>query len=223
MGTRCEIALRSMHPNLTNQKSTLVQVMAWCRQATSHCLSQCWPRSMAPNRVTRPQLAKRQCAYCMVCVVHYSDIPWASWRLKSPATRLFFLFKRLFRLTQKNISKPLSPVLGERNHQWPKVSSHKEPVIRKTFLWRDVIMWTLSVCRYALQLATHIRNDAWLHDQCSTWNCNLKNGSSDHMQYIKGYKCDMHKIYWAWSGAMQTTKRVCTIGIILYLKTPYRN
>ena len=27
-------------------KSTLVQVMAWCRQATSHCLSQCWPRSI---------------------------------------------------------------------------------------------------------------------------------------------------------------------------------
>ena len=26
---------------------TLVQVMAWCRQATSHYLSHCWPRSMA--------------------------------------------------------------------------------------------------------------------------------------------------------------------------------
>ena len=28
---------------LTDDKSTLVQVMAWCRQATSHYLSQCWP------------------------------------------------------------------------------------------------------------------------------------------------------------------------------------
>ena len=36
-------------------KSTLVQVMAWCRQATSHYLSQCWPRSMSPYGVTRPQ------------------------------------------------------------------------------------------------------------------------------------------------------------------------
>ena len=34
---------------------TLVQVMAWCRQATSHCLSQCWPRSLSPYGVTRPQ------------------------------------------------------------------------------------------------------------------------------------------------------------------------
>ena len=29
--------------NLTDDKSALVQVMAWCRQATSHYLSQCWP------------------------------------------------------------------------------------------------------------------------------------------------------------------------------------
>ena len=32
--------------------------MAWCRQATRHCLSQCWPRFMSPYGVTRPQLVK---------------------------------------------------------------------------------------------------------------------------------------------------------------------
>ena len=36
-------------------KSTLVQVMAWCRQATCHYLSQCWHRSMSPCSVIRPQ------------------------------------------------------------------------------------------------------------------------------------------------------------------------
>ena len=50
-----EIALRWMPLDLNDDKSTLVQVMAWCRQATSHYLSQCWPRSMSPNGVTRPQ------------------------------------------------------------------------------------------------------------------------------------------------------------------------
>ena len=40
---------------LINDKSTLVQVMAWCRQATSHYLNQCWPRSPTPYGVTRPQ------------------------------------------------------------------------------------------------------------------------------------------------------------------------
>ena len=44
--------------NLTDEKSTLVQVMGWCRQATSHYLSQCWLRSMLPNGVTRPRWVK---------------------------------------------------------------------------------------------------------------------------------------------------------------------
>ena len=44
-----------MPQGLTGDKSTLVQVMAWCHQATSHYLNQCWPRSMSPYGVTRPQ------------------------------------------------------------------------------------------------------------------------------------------------------------------------
>ena len=44
-----------MSLDLTDDKSTLVQVMAWCRQATSHYLSQCWPRSLWPYGVTKPQ------------------------------------------------------------------------------------------------------------------------------------------------------------------------
>ena len=52
------IALRWMPQDLTDDKSTLVQVMAWCRQATSHYLGQCWPRSVSPNGVTRPQWVK---------------------------------------------------------------------------------------------------------------------------------------------------------------------
>ena len=44
----CEIANRWMSEHLTDHQSTLVQVMAWCRQATSHYLSQCWPRSLLP-------------------------------------------------------------------------------------------------------------------------------------------------------------------------------
>ena len=50
-----EIALRWTSLDLSDDKSTLVQVMAWCRQATSHYLYQSWPRSLAPYGVTRPQ------------------------------------------------------------------------------------------------------------------------------------------------------------------------
>ena len=54
-GIFCEIALIWMSIDFTDHQSTLIQVMAWCRQAASHYLSQCWPRSMSPNGVTRPQ------------------------------------------------------------------------------------------------------------------------------------------------------------------------
>ena len=51
----CGIPLSWMSINLTDDKSILVQLMVWCRQATSHYLNQCWPRSMSPYGVTRPQ------------------------------------------------------------------------------------------------------------------------------------------------------------------------
>ena len=47
--------LRWMPQYFTDDKSTLVQVMAWCHQATNHYLNQCWPRSPTPYGVTRPQ------------------------------------------------------------------------------------------------------------------------------------------------------------------------
>ena len=54
-GITCEIALRWTSLDLTDGKLTLVRVMAWCQQATSHYLSQCWLRSMSPYGITRPQ------------------------------------------------------------------------------------------------------------------------------------------------------------------------
>ena len=62
-GISCELALRWMSLALTDDKSTLVQVMAWCHQATSHYLSQCWPRSLSTYGVTRPQWVKIWCKY----------------------------------------------------------------------------------------------------------------------------------------------------------------
>ena len=55
----CEIAIRWIRQYLADHKSTLVQVMAWCHQATSHYLSQCSPRSMSPYEVTRQQWVNR--------------------------------------------------------------------------------------------------------------------------------------------------------------------
>ena len=47
--TRHEITFRWMPQNLTYEK---------CHQARSHYLNQCWPRSMSPYGITRPQWVK---------------------------------------------------------------------------------------------------------------------------------------------------------------------
>ena len=54
----CEIVLTWTPQDLTDDKSTLVQVMAWCCQTTSHYLSQCWHSSLSPYGITRPQWVK---------------------------------------------------------------------------------------------------------------------------------------------------------------------
>ena len=65
-----EIALRWMPPNLAEYKSTLVQVMAWCHQAASLYLSQCWPRSMSPNGVSRPDWVKSWLCIIRCLTIH---------------------------------------------------------------------------------------------------------------------------------------------------------
>ena len=57
-GISCEIALIWMSLDFADDQSTLAQVMAWCCQATSHYLSQCWPRSLLPYDVARLQWVK---------------------------------------------------------------------------------------------------------------------------------------------------------------------
>ena len=54
----CYIVLIWLSSDLPEETSILVQVMAWCRQATSHYLNQCWPRSPTPYGATRPQWVK---------------------------------------------------------------------------------------------------------------------------------------------------------------------
>ena len=39
----------------TNNKSTLMQIKTWCRQAINHYLSQRWPWSMSSYGITRPK------------------------------------------------------------------------------------------------------------------------------------------------------------------------
>ena len=65
-----------MPQNLTDDKSTLIQVMAWCRQATSHYRIQCWPRSPTPYGVTRPQWVNS-----LNCCTIWQIYSWINWSI----------------------------------------------------------------------------------------------------------------------------------------------
>ena len=54
----CEITLKWIPQIFTDDKLTLIQVMAWCHQAPSHYLNQWWPSSLSPYDVTRGQWVK---------------------------------------------------------------------------------------------------------------------------------------------------------------------
>ena len=48
----CLSSLKCISLDPTDDKSSLLKIMAWCRQATSHCLNQHWPRSMSPHGIS---------------------------------------------------------------------------------------------------------------------------------------------------------------------------
>ena len=79
----CEIAIRWMPQHLIDHKSTLVQVMAWCHQATSHYLSQCWHRSMPSYGITGPQWVNIEMLSQQYRYSHYKD---------ETLVRLFYLY-----------------------------------------------------------------------------------------------------------------------------------
>ena len=56
-----DIPLTFVLEGLIGNKTTLVYVMAWCRQTTSHYINQCWPRS--------PLL----CLHCAPCIFAIGD------------------------------------------------------------------------------------------------------------------------------------------------------
>ena len=56
--TNVKLVISNSYQDLTGDNSTLVQVMSWCRLATSHYLSQCWPWSMLPYGITNPLWGK---------------------------------------------------------------------------------------------------------------------------------------------------------------------
>ena len=72
-------ALRWMPRDFTDDKSILVQVMAWCHQSTSHYLSQCWFRSLSPYGITRPQWVDGLSPFQSAVIYIYAYIDLSHW------------------------------------------------------------------------------------------------------------------------------------------------
>ena len=69
-----------------DDKSTLVQVMAWCSQATSNYLSQCWARSILPYGITRSHwgfIEAEWCIYVSVNKHHWFRLWLVAWSVPS--------------------------------------------------------------------------------------------------------------------------------------------
>ena len=121
-----------MPQNLTDDKSTLVQVMAWCRQATSHYLNQCWPRSPTPYGITRPQ--------------------WVNWLINTSLAEV--------RIFQKNHCKAIPWLmmpwlLASPGHQqpcyWICLINNSMPSMRTNYCITMCVIWVLrnhSKCKY---------------------------------------------------------------------------
>ena len=94
----CETDLRWMALDFADDKSTLVQVMAWCCQATSHYLGQCWPSFLLPYDVTRPQWVNPFFAmtYFIICV-HFN--------LLRPGIYAYLVLRRWQAITWTNVDK----------------------------------------------------------------------------------------------------------------------
>ena len=155
-----------MPQDFTEDKSTLVQVMAWCRQATSHYLSQCWPRSMSPNGVTRPQWVKSIISNYMLwnkfmntsCIF---ALKWMQQNIHDDKSTLVQVMARCHRATSHCLSqcwpRSMSPYgitrLGpsEFNSLWPSDA-----------IWRHRSMSTLAqVMACCLTAPNHYLNQCW--------------------------------------------------------------
>ena len=114
-----ETALIWVSLDHTYDMSTLVQVMVWCHQATSHYLSQCWPRSLLPYGITRSQWVK-----------------WSPSQLTSSDTRLLAAGQQAKIQANFEFSCKLKPL--ENAHLWIMDLNFWKRIIPFNMMYLDI-------------------------------------------------------------------------------------
>ena len=169
-----------MPQDRTDYKSTLVQVMDWWRQATSHYLNQCWPRSPMPYGVTRPQWVKNASfmiahpnAQCRTLIL--TDLLNSFNSLRTRRNRRHFadIFKCIFLNENAWISHKFSLKFV------PKVLTNNIPALVQIMSWcrRDdkplsepMMFSLLSIYTDAYRDCKSRRHISW-HCTSSLWCC----------------------------------------------------
>ena len=147
--------------DFTDGKSTLVQVMAWCPQATSHHLSQCWPRSMSPNGVTRPQWVNQHVwttfkftistvifnkmlgVNKILCVMIESSYPGISY-MHNETKNSHFSCDVYMRKEPSNYFRSSDDQENSVIPRWGDQGSHLNPLFRMHFEKIQLIIWSIS-------------------------------------------------------------------------------
>ena len=151
-----EIALKWTSLDLNDDKSTLVHVMAWCRQATSHYLNQWWPRSLPPCGVTRPQW-------------QYCDSIMGT--VESLITSLTIVYTTVYSDADQSKLQSSASLAFVWGIHWGQVNSlHKWPVTWKMFPFDDVIMELNSISwthmSFNINYVTLVSNCFMTYDLC---------------------------------------------------------
>ena len=184
-----------MPQDFTDDKSTLVQVMAWCRQATIHYLSQCWLSSLSPYGIARPPWAKKWYhiqVYLQVYQV-YSSISFKSW--KYPASIMIhprWLRDSAFRIYRSSlhtyhVTWPRSSTIHSSNirFEWQnqmitkyssphwylnKMATILQTTFSNVFSWRKMFVFWLKFHCSLFLLVQQIISQNWFRYCCSVPN-----------------------------------------------------
>ena len=151
-GISCEIALRWLSLAFTDDKSTLVQLIAGHRQATSQYLSQCWPSSFSPYGFTGPQWVN----YMVLLLFNHQFISY--W-------------------DNHNHLGAITVTVGQSQSHW---GNHMIAPVRVKQLWRIWVKSSLSTTKHSANYhkIPHNRADSRLPP--SQWETLLQSNAISH-------------------------------------------
>ena len=144
---------------LTDDKSALVQVIAWCHQPTSYYMTQCWPRSMSPYGVTRPQWVKQSILHQAMTLGNASIRFWVrlptnyrlrvyfSWKLVTWHAMLLQFLSRDLGCLMYHTSITVAHY-GAIYWDQTKMASLLQTTFSNIFSWQRSFCFDLTVCMF---------------------------------------------------------------------------